>query len=114
MHGSGGRWSSQASTITSRSGTARAGRHTRRRSKGAQTMLPNVLHRSASDHVPVLAEEVRELLAVGPGDTVVDATFGAGGHSALLAADLESEGKLIAIDRDPSVRVYFDRFKAGA
>ena len=51
-------------------------------------MLPNVLHRNASDHVPVLAEEVRELLAVRPGETVVDATFGAGGHSGLLAGDL--------------------------
>ena len=75
-------------------------------------MLPNVLHRSASDHVPVLAEEVRELLAVQPGETVVDATFGAGGHSRLLAEDLQGSGKLIAIDRDPSARTYFDRFKA--
>jgi 16S rRNA (cytosine1402-N4)-methyltransferase len=77
-------------------------------------MLPNVLQTSASDHVPVLAEEVRELLAVQPGETVVDATFGAGGHSRLLADDLHGEGKLIAIDRDPSVRTYFDRFKASA
>ena len=76
-------------------------------------MLPNVLQRSASDHVPVLAEEVRELLAVRPGETVVDATFGAGGHSSLLVSDLEGDGKLIAIDRDPSARAYFDRFKAG-
>ena len=75
-------------------------------------MLPNALQRSASDHIPVLAEEVRELLAVQPGDTVVDGTFGAGGHSSLLVADLGGEGKLIAIDRDPSVRTYFDRFKA--
>jgi len=60
----------------------------------------------------VLAEEVRELLAVQPGETVVDATFGAGGHSRLLAEDLRGEGKLIAIDRDPSARTYFDRFKA--
>ena len=74
-------------------------------------MLPNVLQRSA-DHVPVLAEEVRSLLAVQPGDTVVDATFGAGGHSALLAEELAGEGKLIAIDRDATVRTYFDRFKA--
>ena len=51
-------------------------------------MLPNVLPRSAADHVPVLAEEVRELLAVRPGETVVDATFGAGGHARLLAEDL--------------------------
>ena len=75
-------------------------------------MLPNVLHRTASDHVPVLADEVRERLAVQPGETVIDATFGAGGHASLLAADLQGEGKLIAIDRDPSVRAYFDRFKS--
>ena len=77
-------------------------------------MLPNVLQTSAADHVPVLADEVRELLAVQPGQTVVDATFGAGGHSGLLAADLRPEGKLIAIDRDASVRRHFDRFKASA
>src|SRR5437870_410745 len=72
-------------------------------------MLPNVLQTSATDHVPVLADEVRELLAVRPGETVVDATFGAGGHASLLAADLQGSGRLIAIDRDPGARVYFDR-----
>jgi 16S rRNA (cytosine1402-N4)-methyltransferase len=77
-------------------------------------MLPNVSRTSAADHVPVLAEEVRGLLAVHPGETVVDATFGAGGHSRLLAADLHGQGKLVAIDRDPTVRPYFDRVKAGA
>jgi 16S rRNA (cytosine1402-N4)-methyltransferase len=77
-------------------------------------MLPNVLQRSAADHVPVLASEVRELLRVGPGDTVVDATFGAGGHARLLAADLRGEGKLVAIDRDPTVKRYFDLFRATA
>jgi 16S rRNA (cytosine1402-N4)-methyltransferase len=71
-------------------------------------MLPNVLRPNATDHVPVLADEVREALAVRPGETVIDATFGAGGHSGLLAADLRGSGKLIAIDRDPSVRPYFD------
>src|SRR5690349_6352299 len=74
-------------------------------------MLPNVLQPDETDHVPVLAEEVRELLAVRPGETVVDATFGAGGHAALLAAELQGRGKLIAIDRDPSVRPYFERFR---
>src|SRR6188768_1228136 len=74
-------------------------------------MLPNVLRTDAADHVPVLADEVRGLLDVQPGETVVDATFGAGGHSRLLAADLQGSGKLIAIDRDPTVRPYFDRVK---
>jgi 16S rRNA (cytosine1402-N4)-methyltransferase len=76
-------------------------------------MLPNALQKSA-DHVPVLAEEVRDLLDVSPGETVVDGTFGAGGHSSMLVADLGGEGKLIAIDRDPDARIYFDRFKAAA
>src|SRR6266478_5794383 len=77
-------------------------------------MLPNVLQPSATDHVPVLAHEVRESLAVEPGQTVVDATFGAGGHAALLAADLRGRGKLIAIDRDPPVRTYFERLEGSS
>jgi 16S rRNA (cytosine1402-N4)-methyltransferase len=77
-------------------------------------MLPNVLQPNSTDHVPALAAEVRELLAVQPGETVVDATFGAGGHASLLAGDLRGSGKFIAIDRDPTVRPYFDRFKRRA
>jgi 16S rRNA (cytosine1402-N4)-methyltransferase len=77
-------------------------------------MLPNALQPNATDHVPVLADEVRELLAVRPGETAVDTTFGAGGHARLLAADLRGEGKLIAIDRDPSVRPYFESFRRRA
>src|ERR1041384_562183 len=74
-------------------------------------MLPNVLRPSATDPVPVLAEEVREALSLRPGETLVDATFGAGGHAELLAPDLRGEGKVIAIERDPSARAYFDRFR---
>ena len=77
-------------------------------------MLPNVQRTDAADHVPVLREEVRELLDVQPGETIVDATFGAGGHARVLAADLAGSGKLVAIDRDPTVRPYFDRLKASA
>jgi 16S rRNA (cytosine1402-N4)-methyltransferase len=74
-------------------------------------MLPNVLQPGATDHVPVLADEVRQLLAIRRGETVVDATFGAGGHASLLAADLRGDGRLIAIDRDPTARTYFERFR---
>ena len=77
-------------------------------------MLPNALQPNATDHVPVLAAEVRELLAVRPGETVVDATFGAGGHASLLAADLKGRGRFIAVDRDPTVRPYFERFRRRA
>jgi len=74
-------------------------------------MLPSVLQRKTSDHVPVLADEVRRLLAVQAGETVVDATFGAGGHAALLAADLRGQGRFIAVDRDPDAQPYFESFK---
>jgi 16S rRNA (cytosine1402-N4)-methyltransferase len=73
-------------------------------------MLPNVLQPSATDPGPVLAAEVRDSLAVRPGETVLDGTFGAGGHSTLLAADLQGRGKLIAVDRDPTAKTYFERF----
>ena len=73
-------------------------------------MLPSVLP-TESDHVPVLAEEIVSLLDPRPGDTIVDGTFGAGGHATLLAARLRGDGKLIAIDRDPTVAPFFDRFR---
>ena len=75
------------------------------------SLLQNASQHSKTDHVPVLADEVRELLDVSPGETIVDATFGAGGHAAALAADLEGKGRFIAIDRDPTVRPYFERFQ---
>jgi 16S rRNA (cytosine1402-N4)-methyltransferase len=77
-------------------------------------LLPSALQRSRTDHVPVLAGEVRALLAVRPGQTIVDATFGAGGHARLLAAELEGKGRVIAIDRDATVRPYFERFEREA
>jgi 16S rRNA (cytosine1402-N4)-methyltransferase len=74
-------------------------------------LLPSALQQSRTDHVPVLADEVREHLAVQPGATVVDGTFGAGGHARLLAADMGGKGRLIAIDRDPEARTYFERIR---
>jgi 16S rRNA (cytosine1402-N4)-methyltransferase len=73
-------------------------------------MLPSVLP-TETDHVPVLADEIVATLDPRPGETVVDATFGAGGHSTLLAGRLRGEGKLIAIDRDPTVAPYFERVR---
>jgi 16S rRNA (cytosine1402-N4)-methyltransferase len=73
-------------------------------------MLPSVLP-TETDHVPVLAEEVVATLDPRPGETIVDGTFGAGGHATLLASRLRGDGKLIAIDRDPTVAPFFERFR---
>jgi 16S rRNA (cytosine1402-N4)-methyltransferase len=60
-------------------------------------------------HVPVLAAELLDLLDPQPGQTVVDCTFGDGGHARLVAERLGSSGTLVAIDRDP---VAEERFAA--
>src|SRR2546423_13167378 len=80
------------------------------RSKGVRKMLPSVLP-SESDHVPVLADEIVSALDPRPGETIVDCTFGGGGHASLLVGLLRGDGKLIAIDRDPTVSPYFDRLR---
>lgn len=65
-------------------------------------------------HLPVLAAEAIGLLDPQPGETVVDCTFGAGGHSRLLADRIGADGTLIAIDRDPDAERHFDEFAAEA
>ncbi|MDQ3889593.1 MAG: 16S rRNA (cytosine(1402)-N(4))-methyltransferase RsmH [Actinomycetota bacterium] len=76
-----------------------------------RSLLQSASRERRTEHVPVLAESVREVLSVRPGHTVVDATFGAGGHSSVLCEDLRGEGRIVAIDRDPEARAYFERFQ---
>jgi 16S rRNA (cytosine1402-N4)-methyltransferase len=52
-------------------------------------------------HVPVLAEELLKLLDPQSGQVAVDCTFGGGGHARMVAERLDSQGTLIAVDRDP-------------
>ena len=49
-------------------------------------------------HIPVLLDEMIAALAPGPGDVIVDATFGAGGYSQAL---LDKGARVYAFDRDP-------------
>lgn len=54
-----------------------------------------------TQHLPVLASEAIEALAINPDGVYVDCTFGRGGHSRLLLDALSAHGRLIALDRDP-------------
>jgi len=56
---------------------------------------------SADSHRPVLLAEALDALALRPDGTYVDGTFGRGGHSRAILERLGSQGRLIAIDRDP-------------
>ncbi len=67
-----------------------------------------------SEHVPVLAAEVIDLTAATNGETVVDCTFGGGGHARLLAERVCPDGLVIGIDRDPAAHSRFEDFAAEA
>ncbi|MEO1035055.1 MAG: 16S rRNA (cytosine(1402)-N(4))-methyltransferase RsmH [Pseudomonadota bacterium] len=58
----------------------------------------------ASDarHLPVLPIETLAGLAVQEDGNYIDATFGRGGHSALILDALGQTGRLLVIDRDPA------------
>jgi 16S rRNA (cytosine1402-N4)-methyltransferase len=52
-------------------------------------------------HRPVLLEEAVAGLAIQPGGLYADGTFGRGGHARAILARLGSEGRLLALDKDP-------------
>jgi 16S rRNA (cytosine1402-N4)-methyltransferase len=52
-------------------------------------------------HTPVLVAETLAALALEADGYYVDATFGRGGHTALILQALGREGRVLAIDRDP-------------
>jgi 16S rRNA (cytosine1402-N4)-methyltransferase len=53
------------------------------------------------EHTPVLAGEALAGLALEADGYYVDATFGRGGHTALILQALGREGRVLALDRDP-------------
>jgi 16S rRNA (cytosine1402-N4)-methyltransferase len=57
----------------------------------------------APRHVPVLPAEVLAALEPAPGQVVVDATAGAGGHARLLAERVVPGGRVIALDQDSAM-----------
>jgi 16S rRNA (cytosine1402-N4)-methyltransferase len=55
----------------------------------------------ATKHASVLPAEVLHWLDPQPGQIIVDATLGAGGHTRLIAEKIGPTGKMISLDCDP-------------
>jgi len=53
-------------------------------------------------HLPVLADEVIEMLAPTPGSLHIDATLGAGGHTERILEAASPEGRVLGVDADPA------------
>ena len=56
---------------------------------------------ATGEHTTVLLDEAVQALVTAPEGRYVDATFGRGGHSRAILAQLAPTGRVIAIDRDP-------------
>src|SRR5690554_930235 len=56
----------------------------------------------AQPHVSVLLQESLAALAIKPDGIYLDATFGRGGHSRAILSQLNADGRLYALDRDPT------------
>lgn len=59
--------------------------------------------RERNIHVPVLLDEVIDLLAPAPGEHVLDLTVGAGGHAQALVERIGPTGFLVGVDRDREI-----------
>lgn len=55
----------------------------------------------AGTHRPICVREIIEVLQPRPGQSVVDATLGYGGHASELLKQILPGGRLIGLDRDP-------------
>lgn len=55
----------------------------------------------AGMHIPIMVEEILDVLKVQPGDVGLDATLGYGGHSGKILEKLKGSGHLYSLDIDP-------------
>lgn len=60
-------------------------------------------------HVPVLLDEVIQYLQPQPGEVLVDATLGGGGHAKGILIKIGPQGKLVGIDQDPEAIEFAQR-----
>ncbi|MCD6290938.1 MAG: 16S rRNA (cytosine(1402)-N(4))-methyltransferase, partial [Anaerolineae bacterium] len=53
-------------------------------------------------HQPVMLAEVLQGLSLRPGDNVIDATIGGGGHAIAMLRAITPGGRLLGLDADPA------------
>ena len=61
-----------------------------------------------NNHIPVMLEEVKTFIPKNKKINLIDATFGGGGYSHAILKEFNVKN-LIAIDRDPVSKVFFEQ-----
>src|SRR5262245_54880053 len=77
------------------------------------SVQPAPMNSSAPIHISVMLDEVLQQLDPKPGQTVVDGTLGAGGHTRALAERVGAQGLVLAFDRDPAALAAAEQNLAG-
>lgn len=70
------------------------------RKSGGAKRGPRMPHSEHGYHLPVMADEITELMVIDPDGAYLDATMGGGGHSVRILEKLGPGGALIGLDRD--------------
>jgi len=60
-----------------------------------------------NNHIPVMLNEVKSFLPINKNINLIDATFGGGGYSKAILEEFNVKN-LIAIDRDPISKIFFN------
>ncbi len=63
-----------------------------------------------NNHIPVMLDEVKSFIPINKKINLIDATFGGGGYSRAILEEFNIK-KLIAIDRDPISKIFFEKLK---
>lgn len=64
------------------------------------------MSQSEFTHQPVLFQQVIDLMNIKSDGVYVDGTFGRGGHAAAILAQLNENGRLLVMDKDPEAIAY--------
>ena len=63
-----------------------------------------------NSHVPVMLDQVKSFIPTSRDLNLIDATFGGGGYSKAILEEFNIKN-LLAIDRDPTAKIFYNKLK---